>query len=89
MYSPDYPQENGQVEVVNVFLKIVLQWIVSRSKNNWHTILYPTLWAWQNSVKTTSRFTTFQPVHGVEDILPIECEIPSLKLVIEHLLNTS
>ena len=63
--------------------------MVSRSKNNWHTIRYPTLWEWQNLVKTTARFTTFQPVHGVEDILPIEYEFPSLKLVIENLLNTS
>jgi hypothetical protein len=28
-------------------------------------------------------------VHDVESILPIECEIPSLKLVVELLLDTS
>jgi hypothetical protein len=28
-------------------------------------------------------------VHGVESILPVECEIPSLKLAVELLPNTS
>jgi hypothetical protein len=34
-------------------------------------------------------FTLFQLVYGVEAILLIECEIPSLKLAIELLPNTS
>ena len=28
-------------------------------------------------------------MHGVESVLPVECEIPSLKLVVELLPNTS
>ena len=28
-------------------------------------------------------------MHGVDSILPIECKIPSLKLVVEHFLETS
>eukprot|EP00253_Pinus_taeda_P027855 PITA_27855 len=34
-------------------------------------------------VKTLTGFTPFQLVYGLEVILPIECEIPSLKLAIE------
>jgi hypothetical protein len=34
-------------------------------------------------------FTPFQLVYGLEVVLPIECEIPSLKLVVELLPNTS
>ena len=41
------------------------------------------------SVKTSIDFYPFQLVHGVESILPIECEIPSLKLEIELLPDTS
>jgi len=33
--------------------------------------------------------TQFQLVHGVKVVLLIECEIPSLKLAIELLPNTS
>ena len=28
-------------------------------------------------------------MHGVESVLPVECEIPSLKLAVEILLDTS
>jgi hypothetical protein len=40
-------------------------------------------------MKPSTGFTPFQLVYGIEDILPIECEIPSLKLVVELLPNTS
>jgi hypothetical protein len=33
-------------------------------------------------------FTPFQLVYGIEVVLPIECEILSLKLVVELLPNT-
>lgn len=34
-------------------------------------------------------FTPFQPVYGLEATLLIECKIPSLKLVVEFLSNTT
>jgi len=51
-------------------------------------MLFSTLWAYQTSVKTSTSFTPFQLVCGLEAVLPIECEIPSLKLVVELLPNT-
>ena len=52
-------------------------------------MLYPTLWAYRTVVKTTTGFSPYQLVHGVEYVFPVECEIPSLKLAIELLLDTS
>ena len=40
-------------------------------------------------MKTTNRFTPFQLVYGLEPFLPIQFQIPSLKLVVELLPNTS
>ena len=40
-------------------------------------------------MKTATGFTPFQLVHGLESVFPIECEIPSLKLAVELLLDTS
>ena len=40
-------------------------------------------------MKTATGFTPFQLVHGVESVFPIECEIPSLKLDVELLPDTS
>jgi hypothetical protein len=57
-------------------------------KTSWHTMLFSTLWAYRKSVKSATGFTPFQLVYGLEDILSIECEIPSLNLVVELLPNT-
>ena len=40
-------------------------------------------------MKTSIRFTPFQLVYGIESVLLIECEIPSLKLKEELLPHTS
>ena len=56
---------------------------------NWHIMLYPALWAYRTAVKTFTAFSPYQLVHGVDSVLPIECEIPSLKLDIEILPDTS
>jgi hypothetical protein len=40
-------------------------------------------------VKIATGFTPFQLVYGIEVVLPIECEIPSLKLEVEILPHTS
>ena len=42
-----------------------------------------------NRCKTATGFSLYQLVHGVESILPVEYEIPSLKLAIELLPDTS
>jgi hypothetical protein len=52
-------------------------------------MLFSTLWAYRTSVKSATGFTPFWLVYGVDAILPIECEIPSLKLAVELLPNTS
>ena len=40
-------------------------------------------------VKTTTGFSPYQLVHGVESVLLVECETPSLKLAVEIVPNTS
>ena len=51
-------------------------------------MLFSSLWAYRTSVNSTTVFTPFQLVYGLEAILPIECKIPSLKLAVELLPNT-
>jgi hypothetical protein len=41
------------------------------------------------SVKTATSFSPFQLVYGLEAVFPIECQIPSLKLVVQLLPDTS
>jgi hypothetical protein len=87
--SPYYPQENGQVESINKVLKTMLQRMIGKHKSNWHIMLFSALWAYRTSAKTSTGFTPFQLVYGLEAVLPIECEIPSLKLVVELFPHTS
>jgi hypothetical protein len=44
---------------------------------------------YRTMVKTSTSFSPFQLVHGMDSILPTDCEIPSLKLEIELLPNTT
>jgi hypothetical protein len=41
------------------------------------------------SIKTATGFSPFQLIYGLEAVLPIECQIPSLKLAVELLPDTS
>ena len=63
--------------------------IVGDHKSNWYLTLFSSLWAYRTSVKTTTSFIPFQLVYGLEPVLPIECEILSLKLAVKLLPNTS
>ena len=52
-------------------------------------MLYHALWAYRTTVNTTTSFSPYHLVHGVESLLPVECEITCLNLVVELLLKTS
>ena len=67
----------------------MLRRMVVDHKSNQHLTLFSALWAYRTSVKTTTGFTPFQLVYGLEVVLPIECQILSLKITVEILPNTS
>ena len=63
--------------------------MVGKAKSNWNLEFFPALWAYRTIVKTSTSFTPFQLVYGLEATLLIECEIRSLNLVLELLPNTT
>ena len=69
----------------------MLRRMIAIHKTSWHTMLFSALWAYRIFVKSSTGFTPFYLFYGIEVVLSIkcECEIPSLKLVIELLPNTS
>ena len=87
--TPYYPQANGLVESINKVLVIMIRQITGIHRSNWHNMLFSALWAYRTSVKTSTEFTPFQLVYGLEVVLPIQCEISSLQMGIELLLATS
>jgi hypothetical protein len=52
-------------------------------------MLYSELWAYRTSVKNATIFSPFLLVYGLEAVFPIECKIPSLKLAVQLLSDTS
>jgi hypothetical protein len=52
-------------------------------------MLYSTLWAYRMSLKTAISFSPFQLIYELEAVFPIECQIPSLKLAVQLLPDTS
>jgi hypothetical protein len=46
-------------------------------------MLYSTLWTYRTSFKIATSFSPFQLIYGLEAVLPIECQIPSLKLAVQ------
>ena len=45
--STHYPQPNGQVEAINNILKQMLQRMIRVNKQDWNSILYSALWAYE------------------------------------------
>jgi hypothetical protein len=63
--------------------------MVNKNNTNWHHMLFFALWAYRTTMKTTTGFTPFHLVHGVEATMPIKCEIPTLHNAIELLPDTA
>ncbi|KAG0563715.1 hypothetical protein KC19_8G053600, partial [Ceratodon purpureus] len=50
----------------------------------WDEHLGEALWAYRTTHKLTTGFTPFQLTFGLEAVVPIEIQIPSLRLALEH-----
>ena len=87
--STYYPQGNDQVEAIRKILKTMLQRMVDKHKTNLHDLLFFSLWAYCTLSKFATGFTPFHLVHDVDSVFPIECQIPSFRLVVELLRDTS
>ncbi|XP_075098841.1 uncharacterized protein LOC142175752 [Nicotiana tabacum] len=77
-----YAAANGLAEAFNKTLCNLLKKVVSKSKRDWHNRMEEALWAYRMTHRTSTRATLYSLVYGVEAVLPLELQIPSLRLVI-------
>ncbi|CAN1281364.1 Retrovirus-related Pol polyprotein from transposon 412 [Linum perenne] len=78
--SVAYPQANGQAEAIN---KLILQGLKKRvdaAKGKWVDELPNILWAHRTSYKTATDETPYTLVYGTEAVLPVEVNLPSLRI---------
>jgi hypothetical protein len=86
---PTIHRPMAKLKQINKVLITMVRQIIGIHKTSWQMMLFSTLWAYRTSMKSAMGFTPFHLVYCIEAILSIECEIPSLKLVVELLPNTS
>nr|XP_012466309.1 unnamed protein product [Gossypium raimondii] len=86
--SPYRPKMNGAVEAANKNIKRIIGKMTETYKD-WHDKLPFALYAYCTSVRTSTGATPFSLVYGIEAVLPIEVEIPSLRVLMETRLEES
>ena len=84
--SPYKPKMNGIVEAANKNIKKIIQKMVVTYKD-WHEMLPFALHGYRTSVCTSTGATPFSLVYGMEAVLPVEVEIPSLRVLMEAKLT--
>ena len=84
--APYRPKMNGAIEVANKNVKKIVAKMTDTYKD-WHEKLPFALHAYLTLVRTSTRATPFSLVYGMEAILPIEVEIPSLRVLMEAKLE--
>lgn len=84
--SPYRPKMNGAVEAANKNIKKILQKMVKTYKD-WHEMLPFALHGYRTTVRTSTGATPFSLVYGTDAVLPIEVELPSLRVLREAKLD--
>ena len=77
------PHTNGAVEAVNNFIKMILRKMVETSRD-WSEKLPFALWAYHTSFRTSIGATLFSLVYSMEVVLPVEIEVGSLRVALDH-----
>ncbi|XP_070028752.1 uncharacterized protein [Nicotiana sylvestris] len=79
-----YAAANGLAEAFNKTLCNLLKKVVSKSKRDWHDRMEEALWAYRTTHRTSTQATPYSLVYGVEGVLPVERQIPSLRLAVQE-----
>ena len=83
---PYQPKMNGAVEAANKNIKKIVQKMV-RTYKDWHEMLPFALHGYKMSVHTSTGATPFSILYGTNAVLPVEVEIPSLRVLMETKLD--
>ena len=85
--SPPYrPKMNGVVEAANKNIKKIIQKMTVTYKD-WHEMLPSALHGYRTTTRTSIGATLYSLVYGMEAVLRIEVQIPSLRIMKDAGLN--
>jgi len=80
------PKMNGVVEAANKNIKKIIQKMVVTYKD-WHEMLSLALHTYRTAVRTSTGTTLYSLVYGMEAVMPLEVEIPSLRVLMDSELE--
>ena len=75
---------NGLAEAFNKTLGSLLKKVVSETKRDWHKRIREALWAYRTTFQTPTQAKQYSLAYGVEVVLPLKCQIPSLQITIQE-----
>nr|XP_009757669.1 PREDICTED: uncharacterized protein LOC104210465 [Nicotiana sylvestris] len=79
---------NGLVEAFNKTLGNLLKKVVAKNKREWNERIGEALWAYRTTFRTATQATPYSLVYGVEAVLPLEQQIPLLRIAIQEGLTS-
>ncbi|XP_070046026.1 uncharacterized protein [Nicotiana tomentosiformis] len=82
--STYYAPANELAEAFNKTLCNLLKKVISKSKRDWQDRMEEALWAYWMTHRTLTRATPYSLIYGVEAVLPLERQIPSLRLPVQE-----
>ncbi|PKI66192.1 hypothetical protein CRG98_013445 [Punica granatum] len=77
---------NAVVEAANKNIKKIIGKMTANYKD-WHEMLPFALLAYRTSVRSSTGATPYSLVYGMEAVLPVEVEIPSMRVLAESKLK--
>ena len=83
---PYHPKINGVVEATNKNLKRIIEKTTDTYKD-WHEKLSFALHAYHTVIRTSTGAIPFSLVYGMKAVLQIKVEIPSLRVLMETILE--
>ncbi|KAM1856895.1 hypothetical protein ACFX14_007071 [Malus domestica] len=75
---------NGLAEAFNKTLCNLLKKVIGRTKRDWHERISEALWVYRMTHRTPTQTTPYSLVYGMEAVLPLESQIPSLRMAIQE-----
>jgi hypothetical protein len=77
---------NGAAEAANKNVKKIIQKMIVTYKD-WHETLSFALHTYRTAVRTSTGATSYTLVYGMEAVMPLEMEIPSLRVLVDSELE--
>jgi hypothetical protein len=85
--TPSHPRTNGQTEKTNGILCKIITKTVQGSNTDWDQRVFDALWAYRTAYKLLQKVHLSNLFMGKRLFLPIELEIPSLRIAIDHRMS--